>query len=144
MADRKDKPDLPPKPEKRKVEPKPSSMIGDRMRAGTLLSTHLRRIAQEETEFLDLPDGGRMGTKAEALARLMFKLALGYEERDADTNVVTKHGPDRGMLGLIWDRIEGRAAPITDNAAKKRTLPNRVSDENTKRLNDMVTGDNAD
>ncbi len=138
MADRKDKPDLPPKPEKRKVEPKPTSMLGDKMRAGTLLSTHLRKIAQEATETTS--EGG-MITKAEALARLMFKLALGYSELDVKTNIETIHAPDRGMIGLVWDRIEGRAALITDNAAKKRTLPKRVSDENKKRLNNMATGD---
>ena len=141
MADRKDKPDLPPKPEKKKAEPKPSSMLGAKMRAGILLSTYLRNIAQEETEFLELPDGSKMGTKAEALARLMFRMALGFKEEDVKTGEVKIHPPDRGMIGLIWDRIEGRAVPVTGNLAKKRTLPKRVSDENRKLLNDMVTPD---
>lgn len=136
MGNRKGKPDLPPKPEKKQEKKKQNSMIGDRIRAGILLSTHLRKIAQEATET---DKEGNMITKAEALARLMFKLALGYTEVDIKAGIETIHGPDRGMIGSIWDRIEGRAAPTTDNLAKKRTLPQRVSTENKKRLNDIAT-----
>ena len=44
------------------------------------------------------------------------------------------------MIALIWDRIEGRATPINDNLSKGRTLPKKVSDENKKRMNELVTG----
>lgn len=128
---------------KKKEEPKKNSMVGDKIRAGTLLSSHLRRIAQEESEFIESPDGDRMGTKAEQLARLMWKLALGYKSEDVKTGKTIKHGPDRGMVQLIWDRMEGRAAPTNDNLKKKRALPKKVSDENKKRLNNLATGDGS-
>ena len=128
--------------ENKKKEPKKNSLIGDKIRAGTLLSTHLRKIAQEKTEFIDGPDGDQMGSKAEALARLMWKMALGYEET-TDDGKITIHFPDRGMVQLIWDRMEGRAAPVNENLIKKRALPKKVSDENKKRMNELATGGNS-
>lgn len=139
---KKDKPDLPPKPEKKK---KQNTLLGDKIRAGVVLSTKLREIAQEETQFIKDPEGDRMVTKAEALARLMWKMALGYKETEIKANgvVETIHGPDRGMIQLIWDRIEGRATPVNDNLQNKRKLPDKVSDANKQRLNDMAKPDNA-
>ena len=130
-----------PNPPKRTPRPQiKTPTIGDKSRAGRLLSSYLRRIAQEETEFIEGPDGDRMGSKAEAMARLMFKLALGYETEDVKSNKIIIHGPDRGMIALIWDRIEGRATPVNDNLSKGRTLPKKVSDENKRRMNELATG----
>jgi hypothetical protein len=95
-------------------------------------------IAQECTE---LGPEENMVTKAEALARTMFTLALGSKEID-------KHGveiisvPDRGMIALIWDRIEGRAAQTDSADDKKMTVPKKVSAENKKRLNSLALGGN--
>jgi hypothetical protein len=124
---------IPPPP-----KPKVPSVLGSKARAGRLLSHHLRVIAQEDTE---LGPEGDMVTKAEALARTMFKLALG-------SKVVDKNGveiisvPDRGMIALIWDRIEGRAAQTDTSDDKRMTLPKKVSAENKKRLNSLALGDN--
>ncbi len=137
MDNRSDKPSPPPKPEKKKP-----TLLGDKQRAGRLLSANLRRIAQEETELIAVGTSEeRMATKAEALARLMWSMALGYKVVDAKSGLETVHAPDKGMIGLLWDRIEGRAGPVNDSDAKKRSLPKKVSDENKKRLNNMVTGD---
>ena len=128
---------------KKKKELKKNSLVGDKIRAGTLLSTHLRKIAQEPTEFIKESDGDRMGTKAEALARLMWKMALGYTTTDVKTEKEIIHFPDRGMIQLIWDRVEGRATPVNDNLTKKRALPKKVSEESKRRLNNMATGDSG-
>ncbi len=143
MASKKSRPDPPPKPEPKK---KQNSLIGDKIRAGVVLSTKLREIAQEGTEFDNRPDGGGMITKAEALARLMWKMALGHTTKVevADKGIIeTIHAPDRGMIQLIWDRIEGRATPVNDNLHNKRKLPAKVSDANKDRLNNMAKEDNA-
>lgn len=136
-------PDPPPRPEKKK---KQTTLIGDKVRAGVMLSTKLREIAQEDTELISGPDGECLGTKAEALARLMWKMALGYKETDIKAGVAVEKiiAPDRGMIQLIWDRMEGRAAPVNDSLRKKRKLPKKVSDANKTRLNDMIPGKNAD
>ena len=136
---KKDGPNSPKKTPRPQIK---SPTIGDKSRAGRLLSEYLRRIAQEETELTEgtALESGTLITKAEAIARLMFKLALGYKEinKAGDKDII--HGPDRGMIALIWDRIEGRATPINDNLAKRRTLPKKVSDENKRRMNELATG----
>ena len=149
---KKDLPDK-PKPPKRKTKvvniqtkeippppkPKVPTVLGSKARAGRLLSHHLRVIAQEATE---MNDEGEMISKAEHLARTMFKLALGCKEIDKKTNVEIITQPDRGMIALIWDRIEGRAAQTDAADDKKMTLPKKVSAENKKRLNSLALGDN--
>ena len=135
MPKDKDKPKPPPK-----IIPSPpkAPTIGDKAHAGRLLSDYLRRIAQEETEF-NLDDD-KMITKAEALARLMFKLALGWTEENVKDGKKKVHNPSAGMIALIWDRIEGRSVPLADGDKQKRTLPKKVSEENKKRLNRLATG----
>jgi len=115
--------------------------IGDKAHAGRLLSEFLRRIAQEETEFVESPDGDKMASKAEAMARLMFKIALGYEETDVKTGTKRTVKPSAGMIALIFDRMEGRAPAANENLDKKRTLPKKVSAENKKLLNNLAQGD---
>ena len=144
MPKDKDGPKPPPKPEKKLIPAAPKApTIGDKARAGRLLSDYLRRIAQEQTEFVEGPDGDIMVSKAEALARLMFKLALGWTEDDVKTGKKKVHNPSAGMIALIWDRIEGRSVPLTGDDKQKRTLPNKVSDENLKRMNKLATGNSG-
>lgn len=140
---KKNRPDPPPRPEKKK---KQGTLLGDKQRAGIMLSTKLREIAQEKTELIDGPDGECMGTKVEALTRLMWKMALGYTETNIKGDVAVEKivGPDRGMMQLIWDRMEGRAAPVNDNLQKKRKLPAKVSDANKERANRIATNGNID
>lgn len=141
MSKDKERPKRPPKSKKRPAIKTPT--IGDKSRAGRILSQYLRKIAQEETEMIKGPDSDKMGTKAEAMARLMFKIALGYEEYDIKTEKTTIHKPSAGMIALIWDRIEGRAAAANENLDKRRTLPKKVSDENKRRMNKLATGNSS-
>ncbi len=149
MSEDRDKPKPPPKPEKDIIPTPPKApTIGDKIRAGQLLSNHLRKIAQEETEFIKgTSDNDRMITKAEALARLMFKLALGWEEEienvKTGVKIIKMHNPSAGMIALIWDRIEGRSVPLTSGDKQGRTLPKKVSEESKNRLNRMVTGNDG-
>lgn len=142
MSKDKDGPKLPPKPNK-KVIPNPpkAPTIGDKARAGRLLSEHLRRTAQEETET---QPNGDLISKSEALVRLMWKIALGYTEFDVKAGKDIVHKPSAGMIALIWDRVEGRSVPLAANDGQGRTLPKKISDENKNRLNKLATGSNDD
>lgn len=111
------------------------SSHGEKTRAGMLLSNFLRQIAQEKTEVALNADGeDRMVTKAEAIARLMYKMALGYEEKK-DDGKVTKHAPDKSMISLIFDRIEGRAPMMDSDGARKTPIADRVGEEGKNRIN---------
>ncbi len=134
-------PKLPPKPEKRIIPQAPKApTIGDKARAGRMLSEFLRRIAQEKTELAEVDGEDILVTKAEKMARNMFKIANGYTEHDFKKNKDVVYKPSAGMIALIFDRMEGRAAPTNLNDDKKRTLPKKVSAENKKRLNDLAKG----
>lgn len=109
-----------------------------RTKAGQLLSKWLRQIAEEETEFIK-DDGGddRMITKAEAIARLIWRKALGYSEKKINSKgveVVENHPPDRTMINLLLDRIEGRAPMSTDMGKKKRSIADRVGEQGKSRI----------
>jgi len=100
-----------------------------KIKAGMLLSKFLRNIAEEETELVvDPEDGDRMATKAEALARKMWKIALGYEET-TDSGTVVKHSPDRAMMSLIYTRLEGRAPASVVDPNHNLTAAGKVSEQ---------------
>lgn len=122
---------------------------GRQTKAGMLLSGFIREIAQEQTELLKKENTGededRMASKAEALARLCWKKALGYDETvtkiDKDgkyTETVKHHEPDRTYVGLLYDRIEGRASLLTTDKDNKIPIADRVSQEGKNRINSII------
>jgi len=114
--------------------------------ASRLLTKYLSQVSKEETELIEDPDvGARMASKSEAMARLMFKMALGYKvTEDKDVIVQGKktgiveieviHKPDKGMIALIYDRLEGRVAQSEDASKRKTTIADKVSVEGAKRI----------
>ena len=104
--------------------------MGSKKRAGNLLSSFLRAIAQEQD---------KSGVcKAEALARLIWNKALGYKEvvEDADgVEVTITNDPDKDMIKLVYDRMEGKVSNAEETSDRERSLPDKVSDTNRDRLN---------
>ena len=119
------------------------SELGDKARAGRMLSEALRQIAQEKTEVFTDEDGdSRMVTKAEALARLKWKQALGYteeitvEQPDGTRAIKTTiHAPDNAAALLILDRIEGKVSQIDVDEKKRPTAAQKVSELSKNRIN---------
>ena len=108
---------------------------GIQTKAGQLLSRFLRDIAAEKTEVAKVDGDDVMVTKAEAIARLMWQMALGFTEQRVEGNglVDIHHAPDRAMISLVFDRIEGKAAPMAE-IGKKRTIADKVSEQGKKRI----------
>jgi hypothetical protein len=116
-------------------EPPPSEH-GAKVAFGQMLSKHLRRIGLEQTECSDLdPNTGkaRMMSKAEALARVTWKLALGYADGDGKY-----HEPNPKFVDIVYDRLEGKVATDKDAIPKKQPLSKKVDDQAKKRLNSMA------
>lgn len=121
---------------------------GLKTKAGMLLSKFLKDIAQEQTEFVkddDNPNEDRMVTKAEALSRLIWKKALGYDEtlRKTDKDGCVKdvkiyHAPDKVMIGLIFDRMEGRAPLLASDKDGRIPVADRISNEGKNRVNSVI------
>ena len=121
--------------------------------AGQMISKSLRAIGLEKTETtgeLDPGDGKTlMINKAEALARVIWKLALGWDEEVKITNaktgqvkiVIKHHAPDAKFVDIVYDRIEGRVAPDKESGFKKQPLSEKVGEQAKQRLNAMVEGE---
>lgn len=122
---------------------------GKKIVAGKLLSKFIREIASEIHDDPVVKAKGEdavMVTKAEAIARLMWKAALGYEEtEDVYKNGIKTgirpviHKPDKTFIGMIWDRMEGRAAMIdAKSGSDKASLADKVSEQGKKRLSQIA------
>jgi len=122
---------------------KKPTIKGAKQRAGLLLSSMMRSIAEEETELGGTIEDPRMISKAEALARLIWQRGLGWVEqmKNDDHQVVeVVHQPDRIYLAMLLDRLEGRVAAVDEGKKEKRTVADKVGDQNKKRLN-KIAGD---
>lgn len=128
---------------------KEKSEHGKKIAAGKLLSKFIREIASEICDDPVIKVKGEdavMLTKAEAIARHIFKLALGYtEEVDVYKNGVKIgirpeiHKPDKWAIGVIWDRMEGRVgAADLKSGSDKASLADRVSGLGAKRVNQIA------
>lgn len=108
---------------------------GKKSRAGMLLSSYLRAIAQEKTETLIVngPNGKplppRLVSKAEMLARSIWAQAL-------DIDPLTDGRLRLEYSKLVLDRIDGKAGADVDDAERKRLSPaDRMSEMNKERMN---------
>ena len=107
--------------------------------AGKLLSRFLRQISEEETEMVQGSEGeDRMATKAEAMARKMWRIALGWTEQvvpgDGAMPYEIEHAPDQKMMALLYDRIEGRATPATEDDANRPSAAMKVTEQSKSRI----------
>lgn len=111
---------------------------GVRTKAGQLLSAYLRQIAEEVTETVKDPKTGedRMATKAEALARLIWRDALGYTETQIikGERIEIQRAPSRAAASMLYDRVEGRAPASTGDDKGGVTAADKVTEQATKRI----------
>lgn len=123
---------------------------GKKVAAGKLLSKYIKEIANEIHDDPVIKARGEeavMLTKAEAIARYIFKLALGYEEEidildKAGKKIGIKpvrHQPDKWAINVIWDRIEGRVGAADLKAGSdKASLADKISGLGAKRVNQIA------
>jgi len=104
---------------------------------GKELSKHLRELAIEAET---VTDSGDVITKAEALARLIWKKALG-----GPALVQTPEGlkevinlPESWAIQLIYDRLEGKVAQSLPEEVGKRSAAEKVGELARSRLNELV------
>lgn len=116
---------------------KKKSERGIKTAAGLILSKFLRQIANEVTEFEKNADGQEeLMSKAESLARKMWKIALGYKETVVQAGGVRKEvyfPPDRGLMALLYDRLEGRA-PLMFSDTSKKNISDKVDEQAKNRI----------
>lgn len=101
---------------------------------GKELTKHLRTLAMEAET---LSDDGTLITKAEALARALWKKALGFTEtvvRDKGPEEVI-HTPEAWAIQLIYERLEGKVANAAVDDGGKISAAERVSELSRNRIN---------
>jgi hypothetical protein len=113
--------------------------MSSRARAGRLLSRFIREIA-EETEFVkgEGAEDDRMVSKAEQLARKMWRIAEGYDEivitNDEIGTKTIVHPPDHKMMTILLDRIEGRCGTVQEDEVTRPTASSKITDQGKKRI----------
>jgi len=134
---------------------KEKSEHGKKIVAGKLLSKFIKEIASEICDDPVIKAKGEeavMLTKAETIARYIWKVALGYEESIDVLDKAGKktgirpevHKPDRWAINMIWDRLEGRAgAADLKGGSDKASLADRVSALGKKHMNQIAKGSNG-
>ena len=119
--------------------------------AKKLLTGFINDIALEDSDITRI-SGEEIGdvefmSKAEALARYIWKAAQGYREIvvavDSKTGERTErtviHAPDKAYVIMLYDRMEGKAAnteAVVDDS--KPTVGDRVSEQAKNRLNKLT------
>ena len=119
--------------------------LGSKQRAGRALSELIRAIGTELTEVVldDSPKPGppRIISKAESMARYIWKKALPHKDDEGNENA-----PDLEYVKIVLDRSEGKPGVAgKDIEDKRESVPDRVSRMNQERLNalaDDVVGEN--
>jgi len=113
---------------------------GDKRRAGRLLSTFLREIAQEEISVANGDTPPRKVTKARALADQIWARALGRFTYREINGMIKTPPPDKQMIELIFERCEGRVGTEEEEKKKDTNVPDRVSDANKQKLIKIAQG----
>lgn len=104
------------------------------------LTEHLRQLAAEAHDWTE-EDG--VITKGEAMARLLWKKALGWSESTVDDEGNEKkvyHKPESWAIQLVYERMEGRTPQaLTEEEDQGRKVHEEVRDLARARLNDLAT-----
>lgn len=116
---------------------------GSKQRAGTLLSSFIRQILQEETTYVNTDaktDADiKIVTNAEAVARTIIDRALGkFTYYDDKMEVWKTPAPDKSMLELIYDRVEGKVGTFEDEKKKQADIPDKISRVKKQHLNKLA------
>ena len=111
---------------------------GQKQRAGFLISSYLRAIAQEVTEVVPddsfKPGPPRLVSKAESLARWLWQAALPRKEEDGTTTP-----PNLDVAKLVLDRIDGKPSVGGEDPTDGReTVPDKISRMNAERVNKIA------
>ena len=99
---------------------------------GAILSKYLRMLA---LDIETMNEDGDLVTKAEALAGLVWKYALGFEEQDPDNPEKTLcHRPATWAVDLLYNRIEGKI-PLAAIEEGAHSLTERVTEMGKAKIN---------
>jgi len=102
------------------------------------LTNHVRQLAAEAHDWSEA-DG--VITKGEALARLLWRKALGYTEETVTDEGERKevfHKPESWAIQLLYDRMEGKTPQAVPEDEDRIKAADRVRELAAGRLNSLA------
>lgn len=107
-------------------------------KASRLVSKYITEMASIEDASMEDGDGGvRLAARAEKLAHIIWKNALGYTELDVKNNLDIVHAPSLSYMKMLLERLEGKVQDVSAVKSKK-SIADRVKDTTRSRLNKMA------
>jgi hypothetical protein len=120
--------------------------VVDRKFNSKAVTRHVRELGEQADQIVE--ELGEIVTRNQALAMLIWKMALGYEEKIPDPDnegktILVRHKPERWAIEMLYDRQEGKTPQALDDGGGKMSALDKVSEIATRRLNALATkGDN--
>jgi hypothetical protein len=108
-----------------------------RAKANRLVSKYITDMAEKEDAFLKDGDDQRMCTRAEKLAEIIWKNALGFTEINPKTGDTIIHDPSLSYQKMLLDRMEGRIQDVSATKAKK-AIADRIKDTTKSKINEIA------
>lgn len=106
--------------------------------AGAALTKELKKLA---VEVVEMDEGGSPLTREQVLARMIWRQALGWTEVVRDDNgnkKEIKYPPVAWCQQFLFERVEGKAAPVQAEAGQKITAAEKVSELARERANKLA------
>ncbi len=108
-----------------------------RAKANRLVSKYLSDMSKIEDACIDDGEEARMCMRAEKLADIIWKNALGYKELDVEANVETIHPPSLSYMKILLERMEGKVQDVSATKSKKN-MADRVAATTKAKINDIA------
>jgi hypothetical protein len=121
----------PPKPNPKRKKSAPVEEKRLKVPTGAILSKYLRALALD-IESMD--DSGDPVTKAQKLAELVWKHALGFTDEKDPTKRIP---PATWAIELLFNRVEGKI-PLAVVEDQGRSLTDKVSDLGKAKANSLA------
>ena len=97
------------------------------------ISKHLKDLADE---LLTIGGTGPKETRAQKLAKILWKMALGYTETVDKKEKV--HRPSQCAIACILERLEGRVGSVDDGKDLGQSIVDRIHELTKNRLNELA------
>lgn len=98
------------------------------------ISKYLKELAEQARL---VGGSGPKETRAQTLAKILWKKALGYTET-LDDGKEKKHPPSQWAIACILERLEGRVGSIDDGKDLGQTIVDRIHELTKNRLNELA------
>lgn len=121
-------------------------MVGRRDEHGKIVSINdqalTRYLAELGKQVHTKRDDGSFVTREEALAEVLWRMALGWSERVRDNTgawAEVYHAPVSWAIQLLWDRRDGKPAQAQPEEATRIKATDKVRELARSRINQLVS-----